>query len=227
MLDLVRAFHGSPSSAFCLHTLCLPTESLLVSQSYSLTLFLSSHPCQLYPSADTVVILDATSLRFIRALAFSQVFPGASANYNITSLAVDPALRLVRRSPPSHRSLIVLCTPSTSTPHIQVVAASGPRLAVWSLSGVSARTWLVHSSLVLPDDKRITAIDCSSGVLSSLLLLVSYHSPCAGLLVVATQSTLSVHTLVMENDLPTWSSKWSCRSLPPFYSLAFPSSHLQ
>ena len=105
-----------------------------------------------------------------------------------------------------------LCTPSTSTPHIQVVAASGPRLAVWSLSGVSARTWLVHSSLVLPDDKRITAIDCSSGVLSSPFLLASNHSPCAGLLVVATQSTLSVHTLVMENDLPTWSSKWSCRS---------------
>ncbi|KAI9461002.1 RAVE protein 1 C terminal-domain-containing protein [Lactarius psammicola] len=153
MLDLVRAFPGSPSSAFRLHILCLPTESLLF-----------------YPSADTVVILDATSLRFLRALAFSQVFPGASANCNITSLAVDPALKLV-------------------------VAASGPRLAVWSLSGVSARTWLVHSSLLLPDDKHITAVDCSSG-----------------LLVVATQSTLSVHTLVMENDLPTWSSKWSCRS---------------
>ncbi|KAH8998842.1 RAVE protein 1 C terminal-domain-containing protein [Lactarius hatsudake] len=153
MLDLVRAFPGSPSSACCLHTLCLPTESLL-----------------LYPSADTVVILDATSLRFLRALAFSQVFPGASANCNITSLAVDPALKLV-------------------------AAASGPRLAVWSLSGVSARTWLVHSSLLLPDDKHITAIDCSSG-----------------LLVVTTHSTLSVYTLVMENDLPTWSSKWSCRS---------------
>ncbi|KAF8273891.1 WD repeat-containing protein [Lactarius quietus] len=153
MLDLVRAFHGSPSSTSCLQVLCLPTESLL-----------------LYPSADTVVILDATSLRFLRALAFSQVFPGASANCNITSLAVDPAFKLV-------------------------AAASGPRLAVWSLSGVSACTWLVHSSLVLPGDKRITAVDCSSG-----------------LLVVATQSTLSVHTLVMENDLPTWTSKWSCRS---------------
>ncbi|KAH8982607.1 RAVE protein 1 C terminal-domain-containing protein [Lactarius akahatsu] len=165
MLDLVRAFPGSPGSACCLHTLCLPTESLL-----------------LYPSADTVVILDATSLRFLRALAFSQVFPGASANRNITSLAIDPALKLV-------------------------AAASGPRLAVWSLSGVSARTWLVHSSLLLPNDKHITAVDCSSG-----------------LLVVATESTLSVHTLVMENDLPTWSSKWSCRSYLPVHfspSLAY------
>ncbi|KAH9064341.1 RAVE protein 1 C terminal-domain-containing protein [Lactarius vividus] len=162
MLDLVCAFPGSPSSTCCLHTLCLPTESLL-----------------LYPSADTVVILDATSLRFLRALAFSQVFPGASANCNITSLAVDPALKLV-------------------------AAASGPRLAVWSLSGVSARTWLVHSSLLLPNDKHITAIDCSSG-----------------LLVVATQSTLSVHTLVMENDLPTWSSKWSCRSTLPLIARTF------
>jgi hypothetical protein len=61
-----------------------------------------------------------------------------------------------------------------SLPHIlQVAAASGPRLAVWSLSGVSARTWLVHSSLVLPDDKRITAVDCSSGAFVSLVLLPS------------------------------------------------------
>ena len=31
MLDLVRAFHGSPSSAAHLQTLSLPTESILVS----------------------------------------------------------------------------------------------------------------------------------------------------------------------------------------------------
>lgn len=37
MLDLVRAFHGSPSTAFRLQTLCLPTESLIVSQSFSLS----------------------------------------------------------------------------------------------------------------------------------------------------------------------------------------------
>ncbi len=95
MLDLVRAFPGLPPTASPIHTLCLPTESLLVSQSRS---FSSSHlpSCQLYPSADTVVIHDATSLRFLRALAFSQVFPGASAKSDITSFAVDPAFKLVR-----------------------------------------------------------------------------------------------------------------------------------
>ncbi|KAI0305003.1 RAVE protein 1 C terminal-domain-containing protein [Russula brevipes] len=159
MLELVRAFAGSPSSTF--HTLRLPTESLL-----------------LYPSADTVVILDATSLSLVRTLSFSQVFPGRDhANAHITSIAVDPALKLV-------------------------AAASGPRLAAWSLSGVSARTWLIHSSLLLPDDKHITAIDCSSGLLA-----------------VATQSTLSVYTLIMEDDLPTWSCKWirSSQTLSSIY----------
>ncbi|KAI0286916.1 RAVE protein 1 C terminal-domain-containing protein [Russula aff. rugulosa BPL654] len=151
MLNLVRAFTGAPAST--LHYLSLPNESLL-----------------LYPSADTVVILDAISLRLVRTLAFFQVFPGRDhASARITSLAVDPALKLV-------------------------VTASGPRLAVWSLSGVAAHTWLVHSSLVLPDDKYVTALDCSSGLLA-----------------VATQSTLSIFTLIMENDLPTWSCKWTRR----------------
>ena len=127
-------------------------------------------------------------------------------NSKITSLAVDPALKLVRISPQRHLH-------SHRSP--QVAAASGPRLAVWSLSGVSARTWLVHSSLVLPDDQRITAVDCCSGVLVSFIPFTYHCSPYVGLLVVASQSTLSVHTLVMENDLPTWSSKWSCRSLLP------------
>ncbi|KAI0307694.1 WD repeat-containing protein [Multifurca ochricompacta] len=160
MLNLVRAFTGSPSST--LHFLRLPTETLL-----------------LYSFADTVVILEAISLHLVRALAFSQVFPGRDpTSSRIVSLAVDSALKLV-------------------------IAASGPRIAVWSLSGVSARTWLVHSSLLLPDGKHITALDCSSGLLA-----------------VATQSLLSVYTLVMENDLPAWSFKWSCSS-PTLSSVYF------
>jgi hypothetical protein len=56
---------------------------------------------QIYPSADSVVILDAISLRLVRTLAFSQVFPGRDhASARITSLAVDPALKLVRISYP-------------------------------------------------------------------------------------------------------------------------------
>ena len=104
---------------------------------------------------------------------------------------------------------------SHSLPHPQVAASSGPRLAVWSLSGVSTRTWLVHSSLVLPDDKHITALDCRSGE-SALPLCPLYHySLGAGLLAVTTRSTLSVYTLIMENDLPTWSCKWTRRCSIP------------
>lgn len=68
--------------------------------------------CQVYPSADTVVILDATSLRFLRALAFSQVFPGVSANSKITSLAVDPALKLVRTTPPAFLPSVIHLYPA-------------------------------------------------------------------------------------------------------------------
>lgn len=71
-----------------------PFLSVLLFYSF---LALPSHAYnQLYPSADTVVILDATSLRLIRTLAFSQVFPGRDhASTRITSLTVDPALKLV------------------------------------------------------------------------------------------------------------------------------------
>jgi hypothetical protein len=173
MLTLVRAFVGSPSSTF--HYLCLPTESLLVSPFLP---FIHPHPynsSQLYPSADTVVILDATSLRLVRTLAFSQVFPNRDhVSARITSLAVDPALKLVCTSLP-----ITMRFPLIHT-FPQVAAPSGPRLAVWSLSGVSARTWLVHSSLILPDDKHITALDCRSGesafaTMSSLPWLTCYR----------------------------------------------------
>lgn len=189
----------------------LSLSSHRVSPRQSLPL---SHPSsrvqssQLYPSADTVVILDATSLRLVRTLAFSQVFPSRDhANARISSLVVDPTLKLVCNcSPITLRFPLIAALPLP-----QVAAASGPRFAVWSLSGVSARTWLVHSSLLLPDDEHITALDCRSGVFA-LLLCPRCHCPLgAGLLAVATQLTLSVYTLIMENDLPTWSRKWTRR----------------
>jgi hypothetical protein len=108
MLNLVRAFTGAPAST--LHCLSLPTESLLVSIVFSVEFVLTRTILfsQLYPSADTVVILDAVSLRLVRTLAFSQVFPGRDhASTRITSLAVDSALKLVRTS-----------SPITTFPHI-------------------------------------------------------------------------------------------------------------
>ena len=80
----------------------LPPQSLFSSVTY--LPFIPPHPynpSQLYPSADTVVILDATSLRLVRTLAFSQVFPSRDhVSARITSLAVDPALKLVCTSLP-------------------------------------------------------------------------------------------------------------------------------
>ncbi|KAI0316614.1 WD repeat-containing protein [Amylostereum chailletii] len=151
MLDLLRAYTGSPSAE--LQFLVLPKETLL-----------------LYPSADTVIIHNASSLLFLRALAFWEIFPGAHhANEPIACLAVDPALKLI-------------------------VASMGCRVAAWSLSGIKTDIWRVHSSLVLPDDAQVTSMDCRSGLLT-----------------LACKRTISVYTLILENDLPTWSKKWSCK----------------
>jgi len=53
-------------------------------------------------------------------------------------------------------------------------------------------SWRLHSSLLLPQDQEVTALDCKSGLLA-----------------VGTRSSLSVYTLILENDLPTWSRKWT------------------
>ncbi|GJE87639.1 RAVE protein 1 C terminal-domain-containing protein [Phanerochaete sordida] len=73
-----------------------------------------------------------------------------------------------------------------------IVATMGTRLATWALSGVQSHTWRVHSTLTLPEGNNVTAVDCKSGLLA-----------------VGTATSLSVYTLVLENDLPTWSLKWS------------------
>ncbi|KAK7059134.1 regulator of (H+)-ATPase in vacuolar membrane [Paramarasmius palmivorus] len=73
-----------------------------------------------------------------------------------------------------------------------IVAAMGNRIASWSLSGVQSDTWRIHSSLVLPQGQLVTALDSKSGLLA-----------------VGTKQGLSVYTLILENDLPTWSPKWN------------------
>ncbi|EKM61140.1 uncharacterized protein PHACADRAFT_134380 [Phanerochaete carnosa HHB-10118-sp] len=73
-----------------------------------------------------------------------------------------------------------------------IVATMGVRLATWALSGVRGDTWRVHSTLVLPEGGPVIAIDCKSGLLA-----------------ISTTSSLSVYTLILENDLPTWSNKWT------------------
>jgi hypothetical protein len=46
---------------------------------------------------------------------------------------------------------------------IQIVATMNTRLAAWCLSGVQQDAWRIHSTLTLPQDHTITAVDCKSG----------------------------------------------------------------
>ncbi|KAF8807734.1 WD repeat-containing protein [Phlegmacium glaucopus] len=87
-----------------------------------------------------------------------------------------------------------------------IVAAMNTRLAVWSISGTQQDTWRIHSTLVLPDTHVITTLDNK-----------------AGLLAVGFEKGLSVYTLVLENDLPTWSQKWTASTPTPVLSNFAPS----
>ncbi|GAW06008.1 wd repeat protein [Lentinula edodes] len=76
-----------------------------------------------------------------------------------------------------------------------IVAAMNHRIATWSLSGVQNvqnDTWRIHSSLVIPRKYTITTLDSKSGLLA-----------------VGTNRGLSVYTLILEDNLPTWFLKWT------------------
>lgn len=116
--------------------------------SVDLALFLActynvQSSCQLYPSADTVVILDAISLRFLRALAFSQVFPGVT-NCKITSLAVDPALKLVCIFP--HNATCILTVPTTSPGSCRIRSEACRLVSFWGLRLHLARSLVPRAS---------------------------------------------------------------------------------
>ncbi|PBL01184.1 WD repeat-containing protein [Armillaria gallica] len=86
-----------------------------------------------------------------------------------------------------------------------IVASIGNRIASWSLSGVQQDTWHIHSTLVLPPHHNVTAMHNKSGLLA-----------------IATERSLSVHTLILDNDLPTWAQKWMVRlkDAPPIVRFA-------
>ncbi|KDR85351.1 hypothetical protein GALMADRAFT_132054 [Galerina marginata CBS 339.88] len=79
-----------------------------------------------------------------------------------------------------------------------IVAAMKSRLAAWSLSDTQKGAWRIHSTLVLPENHQITTLDNK-----------------AGLLAVGCEKELSIYTLVLENDLPTWSKKWTASTSTP------------
>ncbi|THH13364.1 hypothetical protein EW146_g6843 [Bondarzewia mesenterica] len=152
---------------------------------------------QLYPSADTIVILNARTLLLVRALAFWEVFPGSRhINEAISCLSVDSGMKLI-------------------------VASMGARVAAWSLSGVQHDTWRVHSSLTLPGGHHVSSMDCQSGnYCYPMIVLLPMNETfllciASGLLAVASKNSLSVYTLILENDLPTWSKKWTCAITTP------------
>ncbi|KAJ6574959.1 WD repeat-containing protein [Mycena capillaripes] len=118
----------------------------------------------LHASADAIIIRDAASLALVRVLAFWEAFPGAIGA--ISCISVDSGMKLI-------------------------VASMQTRIAAWSLSGVQQDAWRLHSSLVLPPNHTVTALDSKSGLLA-----------------VGSENSLSVYTLILENDLPTWSQKW-------------------
>ncbi|RDB29031.1 Regulator of V-ATPase in vacuolar membrane protein 1 [Hypsizygus marmoreus] len=154
MLHLCQAYAAYPPAGLC--HLAFPDESLL-----------------LYPSADAVIIVNASSLSLRRVLAFSEAFPGTIHAGGISCLAVDSGMKLI-------------------------VAALNTRIAAWSLSGIRKDAWRIHSTLSLPENHNIVTVDSKSGLLA-----------------VGTQTGLSVYTLILENDLPTWSQKWTVPVIAP------------
>ncbi|EGO30925.1 hypothetical protein SERLADRAFT_432587 [Serpula lacrymans var. lacrymans S7.9] len=122
MLDLVRTFTGCPAGP--LQHLILPHATLIV-----------------YPSAESVVLLHASTLTLVRVLAFEEVFPAIHSRQSVSYLAVDPGMKLI-------------------------VASMGTRIAVWSLSEVDNKTWRIHSSLIFPEDDNVTTLESRSGLLA-------------------------------------------------------------
>jgi hypothetical protein len=110
-------------------------QSLFLSVTPPLShLFSPIQPSQLYPSADVVVILDATSLRLVRTLAFSQVFPSQGhASARILSLAVDPALKLVCTSFPYQHCFFHSPCPSLPLGDCCIRSEACRLVPLWSL----------------------------------------------------------------------------------------------
>ncbi|TFK30799.1 WD repeat-containing protein [Coprinopsis marcescibilis] len=87
-----------------------------------------------------------------------------------------------------------------------IVAAMNSRIVAWALSEVQGDAWRIHSTLILPEGYKVTSLDNK-----------------AGLLAVGTENGLSIYTLVMENDLLTWSLKWSTSAGPVIHTSFAPS----
>ncbi|KAF8641123.1 hypothetical protein AX17_000765 [Amanita inopinata Kibby_2008] len=79
-----------------------------------------------------------------------------------------------------------------------VIAAMGSRVAAWSPSVKQKELWCIHSTLVLSESCAITTLESRSGLLA-----------------VGSENGFSVYTLILDNDLPTWSLKWAISAKTP------------
>jgi hypothetical protein len=96
MLDLRCTFSGSPSGA--LHHLILKQGTFIVCAIVAVRdLDVNDNiALQLYPSADAIVILNASTLALVRILAFWEVFPGMQhTKDNIRCVSVDSGMKIV------------------------------------------------------------------------------------------------------------------------------------
>ncbi|KAI0721213.1 RAVE protein 1 C terminal-domain-containing protein [Cerioporus squamosus] len=136
-----------------------------------------------------------SSLQFLhlpRETLLLYPFADSVAVFNARTLAFLRALAFWEVFPSTrHIAQSVQCLTVENSMKL-VVASLGHRVVAWSLSGAHNEYWRVHSSLQLSEDQHVSALNCASGLLA-----------------VGTRSTLSVYTLILENDLPTWSLKWS------------------
>lgn len=87
------------------------------------------------------------------------------------------------------------------------------RVAAWSFSDIQQGTWRIHSTLILPEDHDVATLDNKAGTLATAQP-DAFYIMFLGLLAVGCGKELSIYTLVLENDLPTWSKKWTARSDP-------------
>ncbi|KAF8349754.1 RAVE protein 1 C terminal-domain-containing protein [Amanita rubescens] len=79
-----------------------------------------------------------------------------------------------------------------------IIAAMASRVAAWCPSTNDKSSWRVHSTLVLSEGATVTALASRSGLLA-----------------VGCQNGLSVYSLILDNDLPTWSPKWTVSTNTP------------
>ncbi|KAF9527801.1 RAVE protein 1 C terminal-domain-containing protein [Crepidotus variabilis] len=128
------------------------------------------------------------------------LFPSGDAVIilNARTLALVRVLAFWEAFPGTSHSKDAISCISVDSGMKLIVAACKSRLAAWSLSGIHQDSWRIHSTLVLPEQHHITVLDNK-----------------AGLLAVGCEKELSVYTLVLENDLPTWSKKWTASTITP------------